>query len=41
MSNSDLFSFVLSPKNAVLGQIPDTGLYFDVDEYEEVDIKPS
>lgn len=24
------------PKNAVLGQISDTGLYFDVDEYEEV-----
>lgn len=25
------------PKNAVLGQIPDTGLYFDVDEYEEAE----
>lgn len=36
MSNSDFFSFVLSPKNTLLGQIPDTGLYVDVDEYEEV-----
>uniref|UniRef100_A0A8C1C3L2 STAS domain-containing protein n=1 Tax=Cyprinus carpio carpio TaxID=630221 RepID=A0A8C1C3L2_CYPCA len=26
-----------SPKNALLGQIPDTGLYFDVDEYEEAE----
>ncbi|KTF94560.1 hypothetical protein cypCar_00000396 [Cyprinus carpio] len=25
------------PKNALLGQIPDTGLYFDVDEYEEAE----
>ncbi|KAI7791916.1 prestin [Triplophysa rosa] len=25
------------PKNAVLGQISDTGLYFDVDEYEEAE----
>ncbi|XP_048010837.1 prestin [Megalobrama amblycephala] len=25
------------PKNAVLGQIPDTGLYFDVEEYEEAE----
>ncbi|NP_958881.1 prestin isoform X1 [Danio rerio] len=25
------------PKNVVLGQIPDTGLYFDVDEYEEAE----
>ncbi|XP_061662813.1 prestin isoform X2 [Syngnathoides biaculeatus] len=24
-----------SPKNAVLGQVPGTGLYYDVDEYEE------
>ncbi|XP_061523361.1 prestin [Phycodurus eques] len=24
-----------SPKNAVLGQVPSTGLYYDVDEYEE------
>ncbi|XP_039524017.1 prestin isoform X3 [Pimephales promelas] len=25
------------PKNALLGQIPDTGLYFDVDDYEEAE----
>lgn len=25
------------PKNALLGQIPDTELYFDVDEYEEAE----
>ncbi|XP_059361150.1 prestin-like [Carassius carassius] len=25
------------PKNALLGQIPGTGLYFDVDEYEEAE----
>jgi len=36
MSNSGIFLLFLSPKNALLGQIPDTGLYFDVDDYEEV-----
>lgn len=27
-----------SPKNAVLGHVPGTGLYCDVDEYEEVSL---
>lgn len=28
-----------SPKNALMGHVPGTGLYCDVDEYEEVSVK--
>ncbi len=27
-----------SPKSAILGHVPGTGLYYDVDEYEEVSL---
>lgn len=30
------FSLSVSPKSAILGHVPGTGLYYDVDEYEEV-----
>lgn len=31
-------SFLLSPKSGILGHVPGTGLYYDVDEYEEVSL---
>lgn len=35
---SELFSFSSSPKTSILGHIANTGLYCDVDEYEEVNV---
>lgn len=34
--NADFFPF--SPKTSILGHVPNTGLYYDVDEYEEVSL---
>lgn len=35
---SELFSFSSSPKSSILGHVANTGLYCDVDEYEEVNV---